>query len=340
LPDVSPEGEIEMTRWNRAGITAAGWMVAILVAGCSGTAAPAAATPSPTATPTAVATPTPTPTTATATPTASPPAATGPAAIEAPAEVPAGATFAASWTGPNGNADYVTIVATGTERWTNEPYFYTRDGPSGSLLASTTSGAYELWYVSGTEPNEILVRRSITIKPFEGTVVGPDSVGAATTFEATWTGPNGPGDYVTIVAVGAERWLDESYFYTSVGSPGDLIAPLEAGAYELWYVAGTDRKTMVRRPITVTPVQVTLTAPADVARNATFQVAWTGPDGPRDYITIVPAGSVEGAYASYAYTSTGSPVTLTAPAAPGNYEIWYASDRTKGTFKSIPIVVR
>jgi len=26
-------------------------------------------------------------------------------------------------------------------------------------------------------------------------------------------------------------------------------------------------------------------------------------------------------------------------ATPGNYEIWYASDRVKGTFKSVPIKV-
>jgi Ca-activated chloride channel family protein len=320
-----------MNRLNRAGFAAAGWIVAMLVAGCGGTPAPAVATPSPTAAPTP---------TAVATPTASPPPATGPAAIDAPAEVAAGSTFTASWTGPNGPQDYVTVVAAGADRWTNEPYFYTSSGPSGTLLASTTGGSYELWYVSGVEPNEILARKPITIKPFEGTLGGPESVAAGTTFEATWTGPNGPGDYVTIVRADAERWTDESYFYTSGGSPGDLIAPIDGGAHELWYVTGTDSKTMVRRPITVTPLQVTLAAPAVVAPNSSFKVTWTGPNGPTDYITIVAAGSVEGSYTSYAYTNTGSPVTLTAPATPGNYEIWYASDRVKGTFKSIPIVVR
>ena len=323
-----------MTRWNRAALAAAALLVAILVAGCAGTAAPAAATPSPT--PATTATPTATPA---ATVTASPPPATGPAAIDAPAEVPAGTNFTATWTGPNGQGDYVTIVAAGTDHWTNEPYFYTRNGPSGTLFATTTSGAYELWYVTG-DPETILFRRPITIKPFEATVGGPDSVAAGTAFEATWTGPNGPGDYVTIVRADAERWTNEPYFYTAAGSPGELIAPIEAGAFELWYVAGNDRKTMVRRPITVTPLQVTLAAPAEVARNSTFKVTWTGPNGPRDYITIVPAGSVEGAYASYAYTNTGNPVTLTAPDGPGNYEIWYASDRENGTFKSIPIIVR
>jgi Ca-activated chloride channel family protein len=303
-----------------------------VVAGCAGTAAPAAVTPSPTAPP--VASPTPT-----AAPTASPPPATGPAAIEAPAEVAAGSTFTASWTGPNGPQDYVTIVSAGATRWTNEPYFYTTRGPSGPLTASTTPGDYELWYVVGVD-DSILARRPIRITPFVGSLSAPDTVQAAGTVDVSWTGPNGPGDYVTIVKAGAARWTNESYFYTTVGSPGTLTLPFEGGAYELWYVAGSDSEIMVRRPITLTPISITLAAPAVVAPNSSFQVTWTGPDGALDYITIVPAGSQEGAYTSYAYTSTGNPVTITAPAGPGNYEIWYASDRITGTFKSIPIIVR
>ncbi len=317
-----------MTRWNRAAVAAAGWVVALVVAGCSGTAAPAAATPTPTADPT------PTPTA-----TASPPPVTGGATLDGPAEVPAGAKFSVSWTGPNAPRDYVTIVAAGAERWTNEPYFYTTVGPTGSLTAPTTDGAYELLYALGDD-NSILARRPITVRPFVGTLAAPDSVMGTTTFEVTWTGPDGPGDYVTIVRAGTERWTNESYFYTTVGSPGTLTAPLEAGAYEAWYVTGADSRTMLRRPITVTGVDVTLSAPATVARNATFQVAWTGPDGPLDYITIVPAGSPVGTYTSYAYTATGNPVTITAPATAGNYEIWYASDRVRGTYESIPIIVQ
>lgn len=68
-------------------------------------------------------------------------------------------------------------------------------------------------------------------------------------------------------------------------------------------------------------------------------MTWTGPNGPSDYITIVAAGSPVGTYNSYAYTSTGSIVTLTAPAEPGDYEIWYASDRVKGTFGKTTIKV-
>jgi Ca-activated chloride channel family protein len=266
-------------------------------------------------------------------------AANGEASLDAPAEVEAGAEFDIDWTGPDAQGDYVTIVAAGATEWTNEPYFYTatNDG-TGTLTAPTADGAYVLWYVSGAD-EAILARVAIGVTPFEGALLGPDEVEAGTEFEVSWNGPDGPGDYVTIVAEGADRWTNEPYFYTTVGDTGTLIAPVEDGDYELWYVAGADDTVFATRPITVTPYEVTLDAPDQVAAGADFDVTWTGPDGPSDYITIVPAGSAEGAYLDYEYTTTGSPVTLTAPTEPGNYEIWYASDRVDGTFESIEIVV-
>jgi Ca-activated chloride channel family protein len=267
-------------------------------------------------------------------------ASTGEANLDGPAEVGAGEKFAVNWTGPSALGDYITIVAAGATKWTNEPWFTARRGASpGSLVAPITDGAYALWYVSGAT-GTILARRAIRVTPFAGALGGPVEVQAGSNFEVAWNGPNGPGDYVTIVAADATKWTDESYFYTSNGMPGTLVAPLDAGTYVLWYVTGSDDATMATRPITVIPYQVTLDASDQVERGATFEVAWTGPNGPQDYITIVPAGSPPGTYASYAYTQNGSPVTLTAPDTAGNYEIWYASDRVKNiVFATIGIVV-
>ena len=77
-------------------------------------------------------------------------------------------------------------------------------------------------------------------------------------FDVAWTGPNGPGDYVTIVKLGAEKWTNEDYFNTSGGPSQKLLAPVEAGSYELWYVTGTDSVIQVRRPIAVTATSATL----------------------------------------------------------------------------------
>ncbi len=265
-------------------------------------------------------------------------ASTGAATLDGPAAVGAGEKFDVKWTGPNAQGDYITIVAAGTAKWTDEPWFYTLSAPSPRpLVAPIKDGAYELWYVDAS--GAILARRSIGVTPFSGALGGPAEVEAGTNFQVAWNGPNGPGDYVTIVAADATKWTDESYFYTGSANPGTLVSPITPGDYVLWYVTGTDSATMATRPIKVTPFNITLDAPASVKGGSKFEVKWTGPNGPQDYITIVPAGSAPGTYFSYAYTSNGSPVTITADTTPGAYEIWYASDRVKGVFASIPITV-
>ena len=341
---------MQRNSWRRAGaIGTVGVAVMILASGCGGGSTSASPTTVPTATAAGPASAGPASAapaaTASATATATVGASASPtltqggeATLDAPATVEGGTEFTVSWTGPNAQGDYVALMASGALKWTDEPYFYTNGGNPGKLVASTTAGAYELWYVGADDT--VLTRRPITVTPFQGTLAAPATVAAGTSFEVAWTGPNGPRDYVTIVAVGTDRWTTENYFYTSDGNPGALIAPMAAGEYELWYVTGASDSTMVRRPIAVTPLEITLQAPAVVTNGSTFEVKWTGPDGPRDYVTIVPAGSPEGTYASYAYTADGNPATLTAPGTPGNYEIWYASDRVKGIFKTIPIVVR
>ena len=306
-------------------------VVAMLVAAC-GSAAPA--------TPTAAAAGTPT-TGPTATVAASPstqPA--GDATVGGPDTIEAGKKFDVPWTGPNAKGDYVTIVAAGAAKWTNEPYFYTTTGSPGSLVAPSTAGPYALWYVSGAD-DSILARRAIQVTPFSGALLAPDSIAAGAPFDVSWNGPNGPGDYVTIVAAGTAKWTNESYFYTAAGSPGHLVAPVTGGSYELWYVIGGDDSIQSRRPITVTALAVTLQAPAEVAAGKPFQVTWTGPNGPTDYITIVAAGSPAGSYNSYAYTAAGNPATITAPTTPGKYEIWYASDRVDNfVFGRIAVTVK
>jgi Ca-activated chloride channel family protein len=301
--------------------------VALILAACGGTAPPS---PTPAAT---IGPPVETPPAATATS-----GATGPAAITAPDEVETGVEFEVAWTGPNEPGDYITLVAEGATEWTNEDYFYTNGAVSpGRLTAPAAAGSYELWYVAADET--ILARRPIELTPFQGSLQAPAEVTGNTEFEVTWQGPNGPGDYVTIVKAGATRWTNEDYFYTSTGNPGKLLAPIEAGAYEVWYVLGVDDSVQARRPIAVIAPEVTLDAPDSVARGATFEVAWTGPNGPGDYVTIVPEGSTPGTYLSYDYTTAGSPATLTAPDAVGRYEIWYAAGAGDVTLLSIPIVV-
>lgn len=312
-----------------------GWAMAVamvLVAACSG--GPATSTPTPTPNPTA----SPAPTDA---PAPTPTPFTGQVSLQAPDTVTAGADFEVTWTGPAATGDFVTLMAPAAGAWTNEPYFNTTAGSPATLRAPLAEGAYELRYIADAN-DEVIARRAITVTELIGSLSAPAAVAAGTPFEVAWTGPDGSGDFVTIVRPDATGWAGESYFDTAHGSPGTLVAPIETGAYELWYVSRAGDQAIIRRPITVTALVVTLQAPSSVKVGTEFDVTWTGPNGPSDYITIVAAGAAPGAYLSYVYTASGSPARLTAPTDPGNYEIRYQTDRGSAinvTFALIPITV-
>jgi Ca-activated chloride channel family protein len=258
--------------------------------------------------------------------------------LQAPDSLSADTPFNVDWTGPNNQGDFISLLAAGATEWTNEPWFYTNYGTPGQMVAPTTPGNYKIAYIDGTSRN-FKAARPLVVTAFVGSVSGPATVAAGTVFSANWTGPNAPGDFITIVAVGATDWTDESWFYTGYGSPGNLTAPLTDGAHELWYIAA-DRTVMARAPITVTPLASSVTAPASANKGALISVSWTGPNAPGDYITIVAAGAAEGSYLSYAYTGAGNPVTITAPDTAGAYEIRYVYGADGSTLVSQAIQIK
>ncbi len=207
--------------------------------------------------------------------------------------------------------------------------------PSAEPSASASVGASE-----DASPSEVAAA-SVTPRP-EGPaeIDGPAEVGAGDQFEVSWTGPAGTGDYITIVPAGATAWAGEDYFDVSEGSPSTLQASIEDGAYALWYVANDANDTVLARvAIRVTPFEGSVDGPASVGTGETFEVSWTGPGSPGDYITIVPPGTTAWNGQDYFDVSVGSTGELQAPEAPGNYELWYVSGQEEGFMVSTPIQV-
>jgi Ca-activated chloride channel family protein len=265
-------------------------------------------------------------------------AVAGDASFDFEGEVQAGTEVEISWTGPDNDGDYITIVEAGAAEGTYEQYFYTNAGSPETLLAPTTLGVYEVRYLDAdgatvASSNLTVVARVITLE-FSA------EVDAGTEFDVTWTGIEARGDYITIVpAASPEGTYDQQYFYTADGPTGTLIAPMAEGDFEIRFASGLDGATMAASSIVIIPFDITLEAPAEVTAGSEFEVTWTGPNGPGDYLTIVPAGAAEGAYFEYAYTAEGNPLTLTAPEIPGAYEIRYRTGQISGAFGSIPITV-
>ena len=180
---------------------------------------------------------------------------------------------------------------------------------------------------------------TVTTESDEASLETPPEVGAGSAFQVAWTGPDGKSDYITIVEKGAPKGKHGQYTYTRNGSPLELTAGDTPGMYEVRYLSGETKETLVAAPITVNEVKASLDIPGEVGAGASFEVGWTGPDNKSDYITIVEKGAPQGKYLSYTSTRKGSPLKLTASEDPGAYAVRYVMGQSKRVLASRDISV-
>ena len=261
------------------------------------------------------------------------------ATLKTPAEVGAGSAFQVGWTGPDAQRDYITIVEKGAPKGSYQKYTYTSKGSPLELTAGDTPGAFEVRYISG-ETKETLVAAPITVNEVKASLDAPGEVGAGASFDVVWTGPDNKSDYITIVEKGASQGKYLSYTYTRKGSPLQLSASEEPGAYEVRYVMGQSKRILASRGISVSAVDATLSASEEAMVEAPIEVAWTGPGNDKDYITVVEAGAPQATHGAYTYTRKGSPLTVKAPKTPGVFEIRYVMGQSKKVLVSRQVTVK
>jgi hypothetical protein len=143
-------------------------------------------------------------------------------------------------------------------------------------------------------------------------------VGSLLTLEASGSG-NGH-DFVTVVKKGAAEGSYDQYVYVAAGKL-QLQLPATPGDYELRVLgASSPYPTLARQALKIEGAAATVKAEATLKAGAEFEVTWTGPNNPRDYITI---GNAASKYLDYEYTRSGSPLKITAPEKAGEYEVRY-----------------
>ena len=166
-------------------------------------------------------------------------------------------------------------------------------------------------------------------KDGDATLSAPPQVAAGATFEVDWTGPGNAADYIDIVPRGYTQPSNEiTYVYIkNAVTVGSLNAPVTPGEYDIRYLAELSSGRVVKTiaPLTVTPLTVSLDTPPTTATSGeTLSIKWTGPNYKGDYVDIVPRGFTQASgEISYSYTSAGNPSAVTAPGAPGEYDIRY-----------------
>ncbi len=231
------------------------------------------------------------------------------------------------WEGPNRQGDYVTIAEAGSDANRYLSYTYTNSGNPLKITTPVEPGDYEIRYVLG-QPRRVLASIPFAVGAAAATLAAAETVDAGAQFDVDWTGPNGQGDWVTIVAPDAGERAYTSYAYTNNGSPVELKAPLEPGDYELRYVLSGD-KVIARRPIAVGAVEATVAAQAEAEVGETITVEWSGPADARDFVTVTLPDDAERKYNDYFYTGRSNDAKLKMPVQAGDYEIRYVQDGNK-----------
>ncbi len=241
-----------------------------------------------------------------------------------------GAVLSVRWVGPNNPRDFITIVELGAPDAAYSSYAYTSEGSPASITAFDAAGTYEIRYVSG-QSNAVLARRLITLEEVAVSLDAVQTASAGSPISITWKGPNAARDFVTIVAPDAREGTYNNYAYTVDGTTLMVQSPDVPGVYEIRYVSGQSNATLARAPLTLTANTASLSAPETANAGGVITVEWQGPNNEKDYITIVETGADAGTYNSYAYTSAGSPATITAFDTAGTFELRYVSGQSEAT---------
>jgi hypothetical protein len=260
------------------------------------------------------------------------------ASLEAPDQVDAGAEFSVRWTGPGNALDYVSWAEAGADDKVYKNYAYTKKGNPLTLRAPDAPGQYEVRYFMGGS-NRLIARRPFTVGAVGAELRAPAQVTAGADFPVEWTGPDNPGDFITLVEAGAPETDYAAYRYTKSGNPVTMRAPDAPGKYELRYATGQTYATLARAPIEVGGVSASLEAPANVLAGAEFAVKWTGPGSPLDYIAISKRGSEDASYVIWGNVAKGNPLTLHAPIDDGDYELRYKTGQSHYTLATAPLRV-
>ena len=260
------------------------------------------------------------------------------ATISAPDTAVAGSKITVTWENETMKGDYITIAKAGSEDREKSGYSYTFEKDSVEVTGLIEPGDAEIRYIAA-KTGKVLARHPITLTEFEVTLEAPEEVVAGGSLPVSWTGPDYPGDFITVVMKDTEEEKWAKYQYTKSGTPLEIETPITTGAAEIRYIAGQNRKTLARLPVTLTVPEVTLKAPEEAVAGATVPVEWTGPANEGDFVTVVMKDTEEEKWAKYQYAKEEGTLKILSPITPGEAEIRYITGQGRKTLARIPLTL-
>ncbi len=168
----------------------------------------------------------------------------------------------------------------------------------------------------------------------------PMKVVQSDVFEVGYDGPKDKDDRIQISWPGLPAGSEiRSVLAAADGSKRRMMAPAEAGTYEIRYYHPALDAVLATRVLDVAMRPVTVSAPARTPAGAPMTIAWTGPAAQFDEIWITPANGDETKLASVPVKHNFRPVSLDAPLEPGLYEVRYHSAADNATAAKVQFTV-
>lgn len=264
-------------------------------------------------------------------------AVTSAASVDGPEATGSASTIEVSWTGPDEQNDYITVVTKDAKDEEYINYARVRNKNPVSIQVPDAVGDYEIRYVDQASKT-VLGRQSIVLTPVQATLSSPETALAGSNIEVDWTGPQTPNDYITIAEAGAPDAEYDNYVRVRDKTPVTLMAPDQLGNYEIRYVISASKRVLASVPITLEPVSATVEIQNTPVPGGNVTVAWTGPANPHDYIAIAPRAT-PAKYVTYARVRDEPVVTLKVPDDEGDYLVTYVISSSKRILASTPLAL-
>ena len=260
--------------------------------------------------------------------------------INAPSEAIAGSSIQVEYEGPGNQGDFLTVVSKLADDGKYGKVSYAKSGSQTiDVTLPMETGEAEIRYMAGAN-RSVLARAPIEIKQAEITLDAPSEVTVGSLIRIEWTGPANKGDFITLVnKSAADEFYNRPAHVSREKSTVEILAPMTPGEMEIRYLAGANRTTLGRAPITLIKAKVEIEAPESMPTGQTVLIDWAGPQNQNDFLTIVPANSADKQIGHTAYANQGSPARILTPAEPGDYEIRYISGQSKEILGRIGIKV-
>lgn len=245
--------------------------------------------------------------------------------ISGPAEASAGTSIEVTAIGPVDSGHWIGFAPAGSPPSAYRHYVRPTAGTETySLRTPGEPGEYELRYVLN-ESAAIAASQPIRINPAAASVSGPSEAMAGTSITVIATGPIQGGHWIGFAPAGSSPGTYRDYVRPSADSDSyQLRTPGEPGEYELRYVLNESGPVVASQPIRILAAEASVSGPTEAVAGSQVVINATGPVDAGHWIGFAPAGSPANIYRDYTRPKEGIiSYSLTAPTAPGDYEIRY-----------------